>query len=60
MSNAKAHSFNAQMDAQARIRALEEQVRERDETIVRLQAELAELQARSNAPTERLGAPDVA
>ena len=61
MSNAKAHSFTAKMDADAKIRSLEEQLREREEKIVRLEGEIADLQARTGmAPTERIEAGDVA
>lgn len=46
MSNHKAHAFTTQMDADARIRHMQEQLRERDDTIVRLEARIAELEAR--------------
>lgn len=44
MSNAKAHAFNAQMGNDARIRELEQQIANRDETIAALRARIVELE----------------
>lgn len=56
--NHKAHAHVAQMDADARLRQLQEQLRDRDEQIVALQARIAELEARPVRAAGTIAAED--